>query len=168
MGGIAYNAFDPNHDYGQESFFPKNRFVAYGIYDLPVGRGKKFGSSFSKWEDAILGGWQTTFQHVRKEWDRIYSILALRRLRHGGTGKYRRDVRWMHWVISTPSLLSGRSLPETTNTETAIRFGIQMHLPSPPWEPIIFNNAQIAKRNLLTGPGTWGVNLGVHKTLPTW
>ena len=62
LGGIAYNAFDPNHDYGQESFFPKNRFVAYGIYDLPVGRGRKFGSSFPTWADAILGGWQTTFK----------------------------------------------------------------------------------------------------------
>jgi hypothetical protein len=28
----------------------------------------------------------------------------------------------------------------------------------------LFSNAQIAKRNLLYGPGTWGVNLGIHKT----
>ena len=27
----------------------------------------------------------------------------------------------------------------------------------------MFDNPQIAKRNLLFGPGTWGVNLGVHK-----
>ena len=27
----------------------------------------------------------------------------------------------------------------------------------------VFSNPQIAKRNLLWGPGTWGVNLGVHK-----
>jgi hypothetical protein len=27
----------------------------------------------------------------------------------------------------------------------------------------VFDNPQIAKRNLLYGPGTWGVNLGVHK-----
>jgi hypothetical protein len=27
----------------------------------------------------------------------------------------------------------------------------------------VFSNAQVAKRNMLWGPGTWGVNLGVHK-----
>jgi hypothetical protein len=27
----------------------------------------------------------------------------------------------------------------------------------------VFDNPKIAKRNLLIGPGTWGVNLGVHK-----
>jgi hypothetical protein len=27
----------------------------------------------------------------------------------------------------------------------------------------VFDNPQVAKRNLLHGPGTWGVNLGVHK-----
>ena len=66
LGGIAYNPFDPNHDYGQEAFVPKNRFVAYGVYDLPVGRGKNFGSSFSRWTDTLLGGWQTTFNMFAK------------------------------------------------------------------------------------------------------
>jgi hypothetical protein len=33
----------------------------------------------------------------------------------------------------------------------------------PPVGSDVFNNSQIAKRNLLWGPGTWGVNLGVHK-----
>ena len=27
----------------------------------------------------------------------------------------------------------------------------------------VFSNPNVAKRNLLWGPGTWGVNLGVHK-----
>ena len=34
----------------------------------------------------------------------------------------------------------------------------------PPLGADVFNNPQIAKRNMMTGPGTWGVNLGVHKT----
>jgi hypothetical protein len=34
----------------------------------------------------------------------------------------------------------------------------------PPMGADLFNNPQIAKRNLLFGPGTWGVNLGVHKS----
>jgi hypothetical protein len=27
----------------------------------------------------------------------------------------------------------------------------------------VFSNAKVAKRNMLWGPGTWGVNLGIHK-----
>ena len=43
-----------------------NRFVAYGAYDLPFGRGKSFGHDVSRFSDAVIGGWQlswiTTFQ----------------------------------------------------------------------------------------------------------
>lgn len=33
----------------------------------------------------------------------------------------------------------------------------------PPFGSDVFDNPRVAKRNLLFGPGTWGVNLGVHK-----
>jgi hypothetical protein len=33
----------------------------------------------------------------------------------------------------------------------------------PPIGADVFDNPKVAKRNSLTGPGTWGVNLGVHK-----
>jgi Carboxypeptidase regulatory-like domain len=163
LGGIAYNAFDPNHDYGQESFFPKNRFVAYGIYDLPVGRGKKFGSSFPTWADAILGGWQTTFNMFAKS----------------GTGF---TPFWLCDDCGTaePGNIGVSSLDAfgDFNSEPSFRpvvtgnynhrSGNQIWDPNafalPPMGADLFSNAQIAKRNLLQGPGTWGVNLGIHKT----
>ncbi len=60
--------FDNNSDH-QDSFHPmadyaistqdiRQRFVASYIYQLPVGRGRIFGSHMSRWEDAMLGGWQ--------------------------------------------------------------------------------------------------------------
>ncbi len=43
-----------------------HRFVMSYIYELPFGRGKRFGTNFSKVADAFFGGWQfngiTTFQ----------------------------------------------------------------------------------------------------------
>jgi len=66
LGGVAYNPFQPEQDYGQESFVPHSRFVAYGIYYLPVGQGKRFASSMSGWANAILGGWQTSFNMFAK------------------------------------------------------------------------------------------------------
>jgi hypothetical protein len=37
-----------------------HNFTASVIYDLPFGRGKKFGNSWSNTTDSILGGWQLT------------------------------------------------------------------------------------------------------------
>ena len=50
-----YNlAAEKSVDYGD---IPDAAVFSY-IYSLPVGRGKKFGSNFSKPLDAVLGGWQ--------------------------------------------------------------------------------------------------------------
>jgi hypothetical protein len=162
LGGIAYNAFDPNHDYGQEAFVPKNRFVAYGVYDLPIGRGKKFGSSFSNWTDAILGGWQTSFNMFAKT----------------GTGFT------PFWVCDNcgpamPGNIGITSLDATGdfNSEPSFRGSVvgnfNHRTGNQIWDPNafdlpstgadVFDNPNVAKRNLLMGPGTWGVNLGVHK-----
>jgi hypothetical protein len=162
LGGIAYNAFDPNHDYGQEAFVPRHRFVAYGVYDLPVGRGRKFGSSMSSWADAVIGGWQTSFNMFAKT----------------GTGFT------PFWICDdcfpvTPGNLGVTSIDAygDFNVEPSFRplvtgnynhrVGNQLWDPSafatPPVGADVFDNPNIAKRNLLFGPGTWGVNLGVHK-----
>jgi hypothetical protein len=37
-----------------------NNFTASVIYDLPFGRGKRFGSDWSNLTDSLLGGWQLT------------------------------------------------------------------------------------------------------------
>ncbi|MBI4890830.1 MAG: TonB-dependent receptor [Acidobacteria bacterium] len=34
------------------------------IYNLPFGRGRKFGNSMSKWLDAFAGGWQASGQYI--------------------------------------------------------------------------------------------------------
>jgi hypothetical protein len=53
-------------DYGRSSYDVDHRFVTSLVYQLPFGRGKKFGSSMNKAADLVVGGWQvtaiTTFQ----------------------------------------------------------------------------------------------------------
>jgi hypothetical protein len=36
----------------------RNRFVLSGVYELPFGRGKKFGNNISKAANMLVGGWQ--------------------------------------------------------------------------------------------------------------
>lgn len=163
LGGIAYNAFDPNQDYGQEAFVPRNRFVAYGVFDLPVGRGKKFGSSFSGWEDAVLGGWQTTFNMFAKTGTGFTPFMLCDNcfpVTPGNLG--------VTSIDAYGDFNSEPSFRPIVNGNFNLKSGDRIWNPdafsTPPLGPDVFSNSNIAKRNLLTGPGTWGVNLGVHKT----
>lgn len=57
---------NPHLDFGPSDFDVPHRFVASAVYQLPFGRGRKYGSSMNKAADLIAGGWQitniTTFQ----------------------------------------------------------------------------------------------------------
>ena len=45
-------------DYSKSSYDINRRFVASFVYELPLGRGKQFGSGMGKTADAVVGGWQ--------------------------------------------------------------------------------------------------------------
>jgi hypothetical protein len=51
---------NPNLDYARSDFDVGQRFVLSYVYELPVGRGKKFGSQMNRLADAAVGGWQWT------------------------------------------------------------------------------------------------------------
>jgi hypothetical protein len=68
--GAGYQGFEDNHnpnlDYGPSDFNVDHRFVSSYVWQLPLGRGKKFGGSINRVADIAVGGWQlsgiTTFQ----------------------------------------------------------------------------------------------------------
>ena len=162
LGGIAYNPFEPNHDYGQEGFVPKNRFIAYGVYDLPFGRGRQFGSSWTTLPDTILGGWQTTFNMFAKTgtgftpfWlcDNCFPLTPgnIGVTSIDATGDFNSEPSFRPTVIGNVNHQVGDQIWDPTAFDL------------PPIGADVFDNPKVAKRNSLTGPGTWGVNLGVHK-----
>ena len=162
LGGIIYNAFQPNHDYGQESFLSRHRFVAYGIYDLPVGRGRQFGSTMSGWSNAIFGGWQTSFNMFAKTgtgftpfWicdncgPEVPGNIGVTSL--DAVGDFNAEPSYRGVVIGNFNQRNGNQIWNPA-AFTIRSLGAD-----------VFDNPQVAKRNLLQGPGSWGVNLGVHK-----
>jgi hypothetical protein len=52
------NYWDRNADYSPLSYDVTQRVVISGIYELPFGRGKQFGSQMAPALDRVLGGWQ--------------------------------------------------------------------------------------------------------------
>jgi hypothetical protein len=51
-------------DRGLAEFDVKQRFVASYVWELPFGRGRRFGSDLSKAADLLLGGWEVSGIHV--------------------------------------------------------------------------------------------------------
>ncbi len=56
--GGPLNALDLNADRSDSALDHRHTFVASVLWDLPLGKGKKFGGSVSEMGDKVIGGWQ--------------------------------------------------------------------------------------------------------------
>ena len=54
----AVNPFDFNADRGNNAFDIRHSANATALYELPFGRGRKYGSNTGAFSNAVLGGWQ--------------------------------------------------------------------------------------------------------------
>ncbi len=52
------NLYDPRGDWSSCYFDSRNVLSAYASYDLPVGRGRKYGSNMNSVANAVVGNWQ--------------------------------------------------------------------------------------------------------------
>jgi hypothetical protein len=51
------NLYNPGADYASCYYDSKNNLSAYATYDLPIGRGKKFGANMNRAVNAVVGNW---------------------------------------------------------------------------------------------------------------
>ncbi len=169
LGGIGYNPFDPNADYGTDGYVSKNRFIAYGIYDLPIGRKHRIGSSFSRLADTLLGGWQTTFNMFAKSGQGFTPFwvcddcdpvepgnIAVSSI--DAVGDFNAEPSFRPVVVN-------KNINTGKHGSNAVIWNASAFGP-PSVGADLLSNSAVAKRNLLVGPGAWGVNLGIHKAFP--
>ena len=52
------NEYNPMGDYGRCTIDTAQDFGAYGVYNLPFGRGRQFANNVNRGVDAVIGGWQ--------------------------------------------------------------------------------------------------------------
>lgn len=57
-GYSATDSFNRHQDYGNVAATRRHRWLTTMIYELPVGRGRRFGTSMNRVADALVGGWQ--------------------------------------------------------------------------------------------------------------
>jgi hypothetical protein len=57
-GAYWMNAYEPEWNYGRSFADARHNFVLSANYELPFGKGMKWGSDWNGFVDAILGGWK--------------------------------------------------------------------------------------------------------------
>jgi Carboxypeptidase regulatory-like domain/TonB dependent receptor len=163
LGGDAYNPFHPDSDYGPDSFTSRHRVVAYGIFDLPFGRGKQYLSSSSRWADGAIGGWQATtnmFFKTGTGFTPFYVCDDCDPVLPGNVASGTLDAVGDFNATSVRAVITGdeRSRPPSGFFWNANAFGL------PSMGSNLYTQPGVAVRNAIYGPPTYGVNLGVHKS----
>jgi carboxypeptidase family protein/TonB-dependent receptor-like protein len=164
LGGTLYNQFIVNNDFSRDSFVSRHRLVAYGMYELPIGRKREYGKNLSPLGDAFVGGWDLTWNMFAKSgtgftpyWqcDNCSDVVGLGNIGSDfldAVGGFATGATYRPLVIGDP--YAGLSGNQFFNSNA---FAL------PPTGADLLDNPAVARRNFLTGPGSWGVNLGVHK-----
>lgn len=57
FGNLLTDYYHPGIDYGNVPFSRRNRFLATFLYELPIGKGKRFLNSSNAIADRVIGGW---------------------------------------------------------------------------------------------------------------
>jgi len=164
LGGEDYNPFQPNYDYTTDAYVSESRVVGYAIYDLPFGRGERFASSSSRLMDDLIGGWQASFNMFAKTGTKFTPFWDCSDCDPVMPGNVASSA------VDAVGDFNGPSLRPTVlgNPMTGRANGFQFNSAAfglPDIGSTLFSNSLGAKRNSLSGPGTYGVNLGIHKSI---
>ena len=162
LGGAIYNQFHPDTDLSTDSFVSRHRLVSYGAFDVPFGKGRHFGKTASKWEEGVLGGYQITWNMFAKSGTGFTPFWNCNNCDPIFPGNIASGFVDAVGDFSGPSfrpLLIGDPYAGVGGD----RFFNPAAFDLPTMGADVFDNPQVAKRNSLIGPGTWGVNLGLRK-----
>lgn len=159
LGDPVYNPGSPTLDSGRDAFVSTHRFIAYGSYDLPVGKGRRYGAAMGRGLNALAGGWQVSFQTFIKSgtsftpyWNCnncgpiMPGNIFTTAIQSGGSGTFR------PLVSGDPNVKSGNSI-----------WNAKVYSP-PPLGADLYTNPAVAQRASLIGPGVWNANMALSKT----
>jgi hypothetical protein len=60
FSGVIQNAFDPQQQWAPSNYDARHIFNFFAVYQLPVGKGRKYLGNANRLVDGFLGGWQVT------------------------------------------------------------------------------------------------------------
>jgi hypothetical protein len=158
------NFANPSSDYGRSSYDQPLSNTTSVIYDLPYGRGRRFGSGAPYIADAVLGGWQVTL--INTMTSGLPTNLTYTNSTSNGTNvtdlyTYRPNV-----VGNPVAPASNRAKTNTALTGYLVKaLGAGQPGVIAPAGPSPFGNAQ---RNMVVGPAFFQTDMGLHKDFGLW
>jgi hypothetical protein len=153
------NLYNMRSDVGRSSYDqPINETLAL-TYDLPFGRGRRFGSSSGYLLQLLAGGWQTSAIHQ-------YTSGLPTNLAYQQTTAQSVDSATLDGYYR-PNLTGNPVLPASSQVKTAtyLSYLNPATVIAPTANDQPFGNAS---RNVARAPGYDSLDLGVHKHFPLW
>ena len=150
------NFYDMDADFGLSAYHQPFNSTTSLVYDVPFGRGRRFGSGVNPVVDGLIGGWQIAL---------INSVLAGERvtLRYTPSAAFQvsgiqQDFRGAN--AYRPNVVGDVYVPKGQRTVLNWLNRDAVILPTDPSQP--FGNAE---RNSIAGPNLWTVDLAAVKRL---
>ena len=165
LGGTLYNQFNPEGDYSRDAFVSRHRAVFYGTYNLPFGRGRAFGKEIPRALDAVAGGWQLSWNGFAKSgtsFTPYYTCDTCGVVFPGNLASNFIDpIGAFEGIVGFRATVVDGVNPYVRQRDQFLN-PAAFTLPSAGAD--VLDNPESARRGFLTGPGTWGANLGVRKS----
>jgi hypothetical protein len=153
VGGLVCDVRDLRVCRGNSDFDVTHLIAADGIYDLPFGKGRRFGPNSSGLLNQIIGGWQ-------------FGTIAT--WRTGFAFSTATDAFPVNFFVNSPALLTGNGAALASHIHSDSTGAIQMFSnPTAALGAFSFTNGgQVGSRNNLRGPGFWNFDTRFTKQFP--
>ncbi len=165
------NELNPRQDYGRSDFDVDHRFVTSLVYQLPFGRGKRYGGGMNKGLDLALGGWQvttiTTFQrgfpfsiHCNNDLLVLTTFTGINRCNEIGNpypSGFHKDIN--HWFNNTISFNTSPTDATDPFRASCVAANISAVAFCQPLNGQFGNSG----RDILRGPGINNWDMGIGK-----
>jgi hypothetical protein len=146
----AQNTYDRRSERSLSGMDVSQRLVTHFAWDLPIGRGKRFGGAWPQWMQSVVGEWS------------LNGILTLARgvplapTAPNTSGSYSDGMR--------PNAVSDAKLPGGRSTDEKLREWFNRQAFAQP-EPFTFGNASRTMPNV-RADGTREIDFSVFKNIP--
>jgi Carboxypeptidase regulatory-like domain/TonB-dependent Receptor Plug Domain len=158
------NFANPGSDYGRSNYDQPLNDTTSIIYDLPYGKGRRFGASAPYVADMVLGGWQVTVINTMNSG--LPTNLNYSNSTSNGT-----NVTDLYTY--RPNVVGSPIAPATNRAKTNTALTGYLLKATAPGQPGVsvptggspFGNAQ---RNMVVGPAFYQTDLGLHKDFGLW
>jgi hypothetical protein len=153
FGGLLQNDWFPQQQWSVSDYDATHQISAYAVYQLPVGKGKKYLGSSNRAVDAFLGGWQIATTY-------LFSSSTPVSVNDGRNWATNWEISTNADQIAPISTSPNKLAPAVAGTPGPNLFAN----PSAALAAYGFSlPGESGQRNVLRTPGPWSMNLGVSK-----